>query len=230
MNRLLLVEDDELLGTMVKLNLEAEGDEVTWLVSGGAAVELASEQVFDLIILDIALPEKDGTTILRELRARGNNAPVLMLTARSEVSSKVGAFEIGADDYVTKPFELDELMARVHALLRRSRAERQVPAERILRIGRFSVDLDTRQATTRLGPQVLSEREVALLELLARAGGRPLSRHDILDEVWGMDAFPTARTVDNFLLKLRKLFEDDPRRPKHILTIRGVGYRLVLPS
>lgn len=228
MNRLLLVEDDTLLGTTVRLNLEAEGDEVTWLTRGGDALERALEQSFDLILLDIALPEKDGETILRELRSAGDNTPVLMLTARSDVSSKVEALTIGADDYVTKPFELDELLARVQALLRRSRAERQVPAERIVRIGRYRIDLDTRKATTRLGPTTLSEREVALIELLVQAGGRPLSRHDILDEVWGMDAFPTVRTVDNFFLKLRKLFEEDPRRPRHILTVRGVGYRLEL--
>jgi DNA-binding response OmpR family regulator len=225
---LLLAEDDELLGQMISLNLEAEGYQVSWIRDGQLASDAVLQQPFDLLVLDISLPGLDGLSLLRRLRQRELGLPVLMLTVRSDVDTKVEALEGGADDYVTKPFELAELLARVRALLRRSRAERQIPASQLVRIGPYEVNLETREAQSKEGTVVLSEREAALLDLLVRAGGKPLSRHDILDEIWGMDAFPTVRTVDNFLLRLRKLFEVDPRRPRHILTVRGVGYRLDL--
>jgi two-component system alkaline phosphatase synthesis response regulator PhoP len=226
MNRVLFVEDDELLGSVIRMNLESEGHEVVWIDRGDTALEVMDTQRFDLIVLDIGLPGIDGLALLERIRRSGSGIPVLMLTARSDVRTKVEALEVGADDYLCKPFDVAELLARVRALLRRSRAEREVPSDRVLRIGRYEVDLETREATTREGRTVLSEREVAILALLARSSGRPLSRHDILDEVWGMDVFPTERTVDNFLSRLRKLFEDDPRDPRHILTVRGLGYRL----
>ncbi len=225
-NRVLLVEDDELLGEMVRVNLVAEGYEVEWARRGDEALERALMERYDLLLLDIALPGVDGIEILEKVRRAERGTPVLMLTARSDVSTKVEALDHGADDYLCKPFDLAELLARIKALLRRSRAEREIPSNRIVRIGEFEVDLETREATTTEGRVVLSEREAAILDVLARASGRPLSRHDILDEVWGMDAFPTARTVDNFLSRLRKLFEKDPRKPEHILTVRGIGYRL----
>ena len=226
MSKVLLVEDDELLGTTVRLNLESEGFEVDWVTRGDRAVERAEARRFDLVLLDIALPGLDGFGVLEALRADGSGVPVLMLTVRGEVEAKVRALEQGADDYLTKPFDMAELLARVKALLRRAQGERRIPAERIVMIGPHEVNLETREASTEQGKVVLSEREVAVLELLVRAGGQPLTRSDILDEAWGMDAFPTARTVDNFLMRLRKLFEEDPRHPRYILTVRGVGYRL----
>lgn len=226
MNRVLLVEDDELVGSVVRVNLVAEGFEVEWLRRGDEALASALQERQDLIILDIALPGLDGFAVLQGIRTAECGTPVLMLTARSDVPTKVRALEHGADDYLCKPFDVAELLARVRALLRRSRAEREIPSNKILRIGSFEVDLETREAMTMEGRVVLSERESAILTVLAQASGRPLSRHDILDEVWGMDSFPTARTVDNFLSRLRKLFEKDPKNPQHILTVRGVGYRL----
>lgn len=228
MTRILLAEDDELVGSVVEVNLRGEGHEVTWIKRGDQVVAEASSQRCDLVVLDISLPGRDGIRVLRELRRQGVGTPVLMLTVRSDLETKVEAFELGADDYLCKPFDVPELLARIKALVRRSQAEREIPSDRVLRIGRYEVDLETREAQTRAGRVVLSEREAEILALLARADGRPLSRNDILDEIWGMDAFPTARTVDNFLARLRKLFEDDPRRPRHILTVRGVGYRLRL--
>lgn len=227
MTRVLLVEDDELVGAMVRLNLAAEGHEVAWARQGREGLEQATGEPFDLVVLDIALPGLDGMGLLARLRRAGIGTPVLMLTARSEVGTKVSALDLGADDYLSKPFDVAELLARARALIRRSQGDRQVPSERVVRIGPWAVDLETREAQTHAGPVRLSEREAALLDLLLRAGGRPLSRADILDEVWGMDAIPTERTVDNFLMRLRRLFEEDPRRPRHILTVRGVGYRLV---
>ncbi|RME30226.1 MAG: DNA-binding response regulator, partial [Deltaproteobacteria bacterium] len=135
------------------------------------------------------------------------------------------ALEQGADDYLPKPFDVAELLARVTAIIRRSQGERVIPAKNILTIGRFRVNLATREAETLQGPQVLSEKEAGLLEFLARCRGEVVSRADILDEVWGMDATPTERTVDNFIVKLRKMFEPDPENPRHFITVRGRGYR-----
>jgi DNA-binding response OmpR family regulator len=152
-----------------------------------------------------------------------------MLTARSEVTDKVEALEIGADDYLTKPFEVSEMTARVRALVRRSQGLREVPADHVIRVGAAEVNLSTREAETVTGERiVLSEKEAAILEVLARAGGQPVSRSEILDRAWGTEEYPTERTVDNFLLRLRRLFEPEPDHPRYILTVRGSGYRLVV--
>jgi DNA-binding response OmpR family regulator len=148
-----------------------------------------------------------------------------MLTARSDVPTKVRTLGSGADDYLAKPFDVAELLARVAAILRRSQAERELPSDQLLRFDRYEVNLRTREATTNLGRVTLSEKEAAFLALLAKAQGEVLTRNDILDEVWGMDAMPTERTVDNLVLRVRKLFEPDAENPVHILTVRGTGYR-----
>jgi DNA-binding response OmpR family regulator len=134
---------------------------------------------------------------------------------------------MGADDYLPKPFDVAELIARAHALVRRSQSEREIPTDQLVRIGPYEANFETREAKTNEGNQMLSEKEVALLRLLVRARGRTLSRSDILEEVWGMDVSPTGRTVDNFILRLRRLFEPEPEQPRHIITVRGVGYRFV---
>jgi DNA-binding response OmpR family regulator len=218
------VEDEELVGTMVRMNLEGEGCDVTWCRDGESA--LASlEQRFDLIILDIALPGIDGIETLTRLRGQGVGTPVLMLTARSDVSIKVKALDIGADDYLAKPFDVAELLARVKAMVRRSQAEREIPSHDVVRIGAHEVNLRTRHATTNEGPITLSEREAALVAMLVSSRGRALTRADILEEAWGMDVSPGERTVDNFILRLRKLFEPDPHNPRHFISVRGTGYR-----
>lgn len=227
MARLLLVEDDELVGTMIRMNLEAEANEVVWLRDGAEALTPATREPFDLILLDIGLPGMEGMELLEELRGRGVGTPVLMITALSDVPTKVRALELGADDYLSKPFDVAEMVARVRALVRRSQAERELPADRVIRFGSYELNLETREAITNEGPMVLPEKETTILGLLARAGGQTLSRPDIIEEVWGMDAFPTERTVDNYLVRLRRLFEPEPDRPRHILTVRGAGYRFV---
>jgi len=224
-SRILLIEDEDLVGTMVRMNLEGAGHEVVWVRDGEQAAERALAEPFDLLLLDITLPGKDGLTILGQLRARGIGTPVMMLTARSDVSTKVQALQAGADDYLPKPFDVAELIARVAALVRRSQAEREVPADNVVQIGERAVNLETRVAQTNEGELQLSEKEVQLVRMLVRSRGRVLSRSDILEEVWGMDVSPTERTVDNFILRLRKLFEPEPERPRHILTVRGEGYR-----
>lgn len=225
MNHILLVEDDELVGTMVRLNLESEGFNVTWCNNGVTALQTALQTAFDLLLLDVSLPEKDGFEILQGVREAGIGTPVMMLTARSDVDSKIGALDLGADDYLPKPFNVNEMTARVRALLRRSQAERQHPADAILRIGLWQIDTKTRLATAGEQTHNLGEKEVALLAYLVRADGAVLSRADIIEEVWGLHAFPVERTVDNYMLRLRKLLEKDPANPVHLLTVRGAGFR-----
>jgi len=227
MSRILLVEDDELVGTMVCMNLENQGHELRWCRDGVQGLEAATETPFDLVLLDISLPGSDGFAVLQGMRKRGVGTPVLMVTARSDVGSKVKALDMGADDYLAKPFDIAELVARVRALVRRSTAERQVPASRVLRFDRYRIDLDSREAETNEGLVVVGEKEAEILALLVRADGAVLSRADIIEEVWGLDAFPVERTVDNYLVRLRKLFEPDPRQPRHILTVRGAGFRFI---
>ncbi|MFH1465712.1 MAG: response regulator transcription factor [Pseudomonadota bacterium] len=227
MSRILLVEDDELVGTMVSMNLEADGHAVRWSRDGTAGLTLATGEPFDLVILDISLPGQDGFSVLSGMRRRGIGTPVLMLTARSDVGSKVRALDAGADDYLAKPFDVAELVARVRAMVRRSRAEREVPADQVITFDRYRIDLNSREAITNEGPMVIGEKEAAILALLVRADGRVLSRADILEEVWGLDAYPVERTVDNYLVRLRRYFEPDPAQPCHILTVRGAGFRFI---
>jgi DNA-binding response OmpR family regulator len=212
---------------MVRMNLESAGYEVRWFRNGLEGRALAQIEPFDLILLDIALPGISGLEILEEIRRSGVGTPVMMLTARSDVPTKVSALQMGADDYLPKPFDVAELIARAHALVRRSQSEREIPTDQLVRIGPYEANFETREAKTNEGNQMLSEKEVALLRLLVRARGRTLSRSDILEEVWGMDVSPTGRTVDNFILRLRRLFEPEPEQPRHIITVRGVGYRFV---
>lgn len=223
----LLIEDEELVGTMVRMNLENSGFEVEWCKDGKQAVEKVGSAPFDAILLDIALPGLDGMEILAEIRRRGIGTPVMMLTARGDVQSKVQALELGADDYLPKPFDVAELIARVKALVRRSQSDREIPSENIVKFGKYRINLETRQAVTNQGEVVLSEKECAIMGLLVRARGQVLSRSDILEEVWGMDATPTERTVDNFIVQLRKLFEPQIEKPRHFITVRGIGYRFV---
>jgi len=223
----LLVEDEELVGTMVRMNLESAGYEVVWQRSGSGAVELASQGAFDVILLDISLPESDGMTILEELRKNNVNTPIMMLTARGDTATKVQALEIGADDYLPKPFDVTEMIARVNALVRRSQSDRELPSDHVIKLGNFQINVETREATCNEGEIILGEKEVEIIKLLVKARGKTLTRSDILEDVWGMDVSPTERTVDNFIMRLRKLFEPDPDRPRHILTVRGSGYRFV---
>jgi two-component system alkaline phosphatase synthesis response regulator PhoP len=224
---ILLIEDEELVGTMVRMNLENSEFEVEWCKDGKQAVEKVGSAQFDAILLDIGLPGLDGMEILAEIRRRGIGTPVMMLTARGDVQSKVQALELGADDYLPKPFDVAELIARVKALVRRSQSDREIPSESIVKFSKYEINLETREAVTNQGEVVLSEKECAIMGLLVRARGQVLSRSDILEEVWGMDATPSERTVDNFIVQLRKLFEPQIEKPRHFITVRGIGYRFV---
>jgi DNA-binding response OmpR family regulator len=224
--RILLVEDDELIGTMVEMNLQQQAFEVRWAKSAEAGLERAENEKYDLVILDLMLPGMNGIAAASALRRRGVGTPILMMTARDEVKTKVSALDGGADDYITKPFDVEELVARVRALIRRGHSVGEIPTTAKVPVAGGEVDVEAltwTSPTREVHP--LTEKEASLLALLARSGGRVLSRQDIIEEVWGMDALPPERTVDNFILRLRRLIETDPERPTHIVTVRGKGYK-----
>ena len=225
--RILLVEDEALVADMVRMNLEHAGFRVDAVGTGTEGLERIVTNVYDLVLLDVMLPGMGGFDLARRARGAGVTTPILMLTARGETQAKVSGLDAGADDYLTKPFAMPELLARVRALIRRHTAARGVPSSRELRFGVYHVNFDTREAVTNDGRVTLTERECALLEYLTGREGELLPRTEILENVWGMDRFPTARTVDNYVLRLRKLFEPDPEEPVYLQTVRGRGYRFV---
>lgn len=223
--RILLVEDEPLVADMVRLNLEHAGYTVDAVVTGETALLAVARGGIDLVVLDWMLPGIDGIEVAGRLRSLQSVVPILMLTARGETAAKVRGFDAGADDYLTKPFAMPELLARVKALIRRHTAARGVPASRVVNFGVYTANFETREALTNEGQVTLSERECELLEWFVAHEGELLNRADILENVWGMDSFPTSRTVDNYVLRLRKLFEPDPENPVHFTTVRGRGYR-----
>jgi DNA-binding response OmpR family regulator len=225
--RILLVEDDDLIGTLIEVNLAGHAYEVTWARTGEDALARAAACAHDLVVLDHMLPGCSGLDVARDLRRRGIGTPILMLTVKSSTRDKVTALDAGVDDYLTKPFDVQELLARVRALIRRGQAGSELPAAARLSACGGELDLDSRRWRDRDGRKHdLTEKEAALLALLLKSASRTLTRADIIDEVWGMDAVPSERTVDNFILRLRRLIEVDPERPRHLLTVRGRGYRL----
>ncbi|MSQ84153.1 MAG: response regulator transcription factor [Myxococcales bacterium] len=224
--RVLLVEDDNLIGTMVRLNLEQDGYQVQWQQSGEAALKALTDGRFDCLLLDIGLPGVSGMDVAKQARKLGIGTPIIMLTARDEIASKIQALDQGADDYLCKPFEMKELLARVRAHIRRSQGSLELTTDQEIKIGAATLNMERRALTTADGKvHELSDKETVLLALLHRNPGRALSRADILEAVWGMDASPTERTVDNFIVRLRRWVEEEPDRPHHIVTVRGWGYR-----
>lgn len=221
---ILVVEDDRSLRDGLAMNFQLQGYRVLTAVDGDEGMKKAFDARPDLIVLDIMLPGWSGLEILSELREKGEDVPVLILSARDKVPDKVEGFDLGADDYVAKPFELPELLARVEAMLRRRRAERR--AEPRVTFGEVEIDPAGRTVTVRGEEVYLSAREFDLLLLLARSPGRPFTREVILDRVWGWGFDGTSRTVDNFIMSLRQKVEADPSKPRHIKTVRQVGYKL----
>jgi len=222
-----VVEDDELIAGMVILNLEKEGCSVAGFRDAESFIPPMKSGNFDLVVLDIMLPGMNGIELLEKMRQNNINVPVLMMTAKADLQTKITSLNTGADDYIQKPFSMEELIARVRALVRRSRSERMIPSSRIMIVNGFKVNLDSRQCESNSGNMILSEKEISFLEFLFLNSGEPIRRADILEEVWGMDVSPTPRTIDNFILKFRKLFEKDPSKPEHFLSIRNKGYKLI---
>ena len=224
--RILFVEDDLTLRTALGDALVGEGHAVTTAADGHEARACLRKHRFDLVVLDIMLPGPSGLELLRELRQRDGDTPVLLLTARGDEGDKVLGLELGADDYVTKPFSLRELLARVKAMLRRRDRTESAMVEQFT-MGPAQVDLAAftllRDGTT----HTLSPKEAGMLRLLRQRGGRAVSRSDFLQEVWGGDQFVGDRTIDTHMLNLRQKLEVDHKQPQHLVTVHGIGYRLL---
>jgi DNA-binding response OmpR family regulator len=223
---ILVIEDDRALRDGLVLNFELQGYQVAAAADGEDGMRKAFDLRPDLIVLDIMLPGWSGLDILAELRGRQQDVPVLILSARGTTDNKVEGLSTGADDYLAKPFELPELLARVKAMLRRRRADQ--PSQPILTFGLVTIDQDNRRVTVEGEEAALSAKEFDLLSFLALVPGRPRTREEILNTVWGWDFDGSPRTVDNFILALRQKLEADPKHPRHILTAHGVGYKLEL--
>lgn len=220
--RVLLIEDDAAIAAGLRLSLSLEGYEVVTAADGEAGCRLAVDDPPDLVLLDIMLPGMHGLEVLRRLRAVDPDLPVLILTARGEEGDKVLGLQLGADDYISKPFNLEELRARINAALRRHRL--QAAGQSLREFGDVRVDLDRHQATRAGAAVAMTAREFALLAYFLRNPERALTRETLLGEVWRTD-YLTHRTIDNFVGRLRAKFEPDPDRPRYFLTVRGVGYR-----
>ncbi len=229
--RVLVVEDDPHLAAGVVENLRAEGYEVSTSGDGEQALAWLRGNPCALILLDVMLPGIDGFAVCRALREQGNNTPVLFLTARGDPADRVRGLQSGGDDYLAKPFHLQELLLRVRAILRRWDWYRSASATAdtaLLSFGGNEVDFRAFRARSWNGEaHELTEKEAMILKVLAEHGGEIVSREDLLEKVWGYDVFPSTRTVDNFILRLRKRFEKDPANPRHFLTVWGVGYRFL---
>lgn len=220
----LIVEDEAAIADVLADNLREEGFEVVHAPDGRRGESLWRAEDPDLVVLDVMLPHVDGVTLCRRMREGGDETPVLFLSARGQVADRIAGLEAGGDDYLPKPFHLPEFLLRVKAMLRR-RGWQPDPSA----VYRFAGhEVDFRSWTARLaggGEEPLGERELGIFRLLAEREGEVVSRDDVLDEVWGEEAFPSSRTVDNFVVRLRKLFEPDPSTPVHFHTVWGVGYR-----
>jgi DNA-binding response OmpR family regulator len=224
---ILIVEDDASLAQGLGHNLRYEGYRVRLATDGKMGLRMALDQPPDLIVLDVMMPGLSGFEVLRELRAQGVGSQVILLTARDLEQDKVNGLELGADDYVTKPFALRELLARVTAALRRPRLQRSALADELLDLGELTLRPASREVRRGTEPIDMTAREFDLLLHLVRHPERPFSRGQLLAQVWGDDYDGTERTVDNFIRKLRRKIESDPANPTHLQTVHGVGYRFM---
>ncbi|MBK8173572.1 MAG: response regulator transcription factor [Sandaracinaceae bacterium] len=224
-NTILLVEDDPTIALGIVDSLEFEGFRVVHAKTGREGVTKAREAKPECILLDLMLPELNGYQVCEQVRAFDPHVPIIMLTARSQESDKIRGLDAGADDYVTKPFSIGELIARVRAMLRR--ASRVIATETPFQIGEAAIDPAAHMLRIGRESMELSFYEIELLKYLHARAGQVVSRDEILDKIWGVEASPTNRTVDNFIVKLRKKIEPQPEKPRHILTVYGLGYKLV---
>jgi len=230
MKRILIIEDDVSILSGLKDVLTFKSYEVLTAEDGETGYAAAGKEKPDLIILDIMIPKMDGFTLCRKLRAEGNATPVLMLTAKGEEPDKIRGLDIGADDYVTKPFSLPELLARVRALLRRTPEGAPKSPPESLKMGDVFLNFKKYEATKDGAAMSLSPKEFGILGYLASRAGEVVTRDELLDEVWGYDLYPTTRTVDNHIAQLRAKIENNPAEPRYLLTVHGVGYKLALDT
>lgn len=224
---ILLVEDEENLHEALKLNLELEGYEVTSAFDGTTALKTLQGEYFDLIILDVMLPEMDGINVTETIRISNNEVPILILSAKNSSADRVLGLKKGADDYLTKPFNLEELLLRVHKLIdKNKKLQDKTTIGDTYSFGNNTIDFKAQQATGYSGQVIeLSKKETMLLKLLIENKNEVVPREKILQAVWGYNVYPTTRTIDNFILNFRKYFEEDSRNPKYFHSVRGVGYK-----
>ena len=227
MTRILLVEDEEHLQEAIKLNLELEGYNVTAVKEGGQAMKVFRQERFDLVILDVMLPEVDGFTICESIRLQNSSVPILFLSAKNTSEDKITGFKRGADDYMTKPFNLEEFLLRVQVLVKRGLSrEEKSGVDNIFRFDGNEINFSTYTVRGKDKKDItLTKKEIMLLRLLVERRNEVVSREQILETVWGYDIYPSTRTVDNFILAFRKYFEPDSKNPKYFFSIRGVGYK-----
>ncbi len=223
MKKILIVEDEEAMQLGLGNNLKYDGYEVDFANDGEEGLKKIHDNIYNLIILDIMLPKLSGFDVCKRARTDGIKTPIIMLTAKSEEIDKVLGLEIGADDYITKPFSLRELLARVKAVLRRAENENVD----MIKIGKIEVDFNSYNATENGNSVNLSSKEFDILHYLWEHKNKTVSRDDLLSNIWGNDVYTTTRTIDNFILKLRQKLEDNPNEPKKIITIHGIGYKLL---
>lgn len=226
MQRVLLVEDEESLLDIIRLNLEMEGYEVVTATNGKKAIQLTQSQHFDLMLLDVMLPEVDGFQICEQVRLRDEATPIMFLTAKDGHLDRIQGLKRGADDYLTKPFHLEELLLRVKKLLSRaSKASHKGEMTESANVAGASINFKTFEVKGPKGEFLLTKKEAMLLKLLIDRENEVVSRNQILQAVWGYDVYPSTRTIDNFILAFRKYFEPDPKNPVFFHSIRGVGYK-----
>ena len=224
---ILLVEDEENLQDTLKLNFEMEGYDVTSAYDGEQALKAVHKEYFDLIVLDVMLPEIDGITVCENIRLSNTEIPILMLSAKNQSKDRILGLKKGADDYVTKPFSLEELLIRVKLLINKSqKISSKEPVAEKFNFRKNLINFKSLECTTKAGDVVpLTKKEAMLLKLLIENKNEVVTREKILQSVWGYNVYPTTRTVDNFILNFRKYFEDDSRNPKYFHSIRGIGYK-----
>lgn len=224
---ILLVEDEENLHEALKLNLELEGYSVSSAADGSEALRAVDQEYFDLVILDVMLPEVDGITVAETIRVHNNQVPILILSAKNTSADRVLGLKKGADDYLTKPFNLEELLLRVQKLIEKNKKmQDRTSVGEVYSFGTNTIDFKAQEATTKSGERVqLSKKEAMLLKLLIENKNEVVPREKILQTVWGYNVYPTTRTIDNFILNFRKYFEEDSRNPRYFHSVRGVGYK-----
>jgi two-component system, OmpR family, alkaline phosphatase synthesis response regulator PhoP len=224
---ILLVEDEKNFHETLKLNLELEGYQVQSAMDGTQAIKALQQQYFDLMILDLMLPDIDGIAVLETVRIKNNDIPILILSAKNTSTARIEGLKKGADDYLTKPFHLEELLLRVHKLIAKNikLLQKQPPGEMYV-FGKNTINFKAQEATTKNGALIqLSKKETMLLKLLIENKNEVVAREKILQTVWGYNIYPTTRTIDNFILNFRKYFEEDSKNPIYFHAVRGVGYK-----
>lgn len=225
MSKILIIEDEPNMRLGLKDNLEFEGYDVDLANDGEAGLQKILDSNYDLVLLDVMMPKLSGFDVCKTIRKKGINTPVILLTAKDQEIDKVLGLELGADDYVTKPFSLRELLARIKAVLRRG--ENLKTDENKIKIGKIDINFQNYTALKENEPLTMTHKEFEILHYLWKHRNQTVSRDDLLEKIWGYEESPTTRTVDNFIVKLRQKIESDPNHPKIVITVHGIGYKLI---